>query len=215
MLKVILRPSFDFQLFRFWLVTLDSQKVPSLARNDLNRMSHSDSVFEESATSQSARLPPRIQRIILDFFFSSIRNLGGAVSQHRRSLLAPLKLVNSQWNDYTRHQFDIYPYFDFREPEIDYEEIDDCLRDRKLMRFICHTEGILSISFSNPEEKSLAGRKKCWRKTLDRVVKQFAHMEQLNLWLADADSGECHELLYRFPREQFPLSPSSLRCAKP
>lgn len=199
---------YKFRLFTF---PSSTQEISSTRSTLPPRMLHSDYVsFEEPATSDSARLPPHLQRTILDFFFSSLRDLGGAVSIHRRKLLSPIQLVSSRWNSYTKHQFEIYPYFDFREPEIDYEEIDDCLRNRKLMRCICHGEGILSISFNNSEEKSLAGRKKCWKKTLERVVKQFSHLEQLNLWLADDGCGENHELAYRFPRERsFPLA---FRC---
>ena len=185
----------------FRLFTLRDNLAPSPL--DKVMICSEDRLIKVAAPEGLPVFPEEIQKRILDQFHSIVRNLGGAVSLHKTPLLRPIKQVNRQWREYTRHQFDIYPYFDFREMEDgpDYEGLEDNMRDRKTMKCICCREGVLSISLNNPQEKTFAARKKCWKKTLDRVTKQFRDIQQLNLWPADREAGECFDLVYRFPRK--------------
>ena len=169
-----------------------------------------------SSSKSKPRLPPDLQSRILLAFFDNLFDQGGIRVDEKLFQLSRLSLVCREWSAIVRPEYVKWVAFELRmkgmqrdggKQPFDAEIIEAQLNNLRQARCLCcYTREGLRIALDNPSGTSLVARERIWKKALEKILVEYRKCPQFQLDLADAESGEYVDIIWRFIRTLSPIS---------
>ena len=177
-----------------------------------------------SSSKSKPRLPPDLQSRILLAFFDNLFDQGGIRVDEKLFQLSRLSLVCREWSAIVRPEYVKWVAFELRmkgmqrdggKQPFDAEIIEAQLNNLRQARCLCcYSREGLRIALDNPSGTSLVARERIWKKALEKILVEYRKCPQFQLDLADAESGEYVDIIWRFIRALSPLSRSLSQTAE-
>jgi len=164
-----------------------------------------------SSSKSKPRLPLDLQTRVLLAFFDNMHDQGGPHVDGKLFQLPPLSFVCKDWATLVRPEYAKWVPFDLRlkgmEEDGSKQPFDAGIIEQQLQNLrrarcsCCHSRGGLRISLDNPDLQALNSRDKVWKRALENILVEYRACPQLQLELADANSGYfAQDIFRRFTR---------------